>query len=122
MKVSDAKPTASDVAQVERSVKAWGAALSSKDVDGYLAHYASTFDPEGGMDLPTWREQRRQRVGKPGNISVELENLRVSTQGGTIRTDFRQKYRSANLKTSTMKTLEWGKENGRWLISREIAK
>ncbi|MCS6766068.1 MAG: hypothetical protein MO847_06425 [Candidatus Protistobacter heckmanni] len=122
VKVSDAKPTAADVAQVERSVKAWVAAWSSKDVDGYLAHYASTFDPEGGMDLPTWREQRRQRVGKPGNISVELENLRVSTQGGTIRADFRQKYQSANLKTSTTKTLEWVKENGRWLISREIAK
>jgi len=107
-------------AEVIKAVESWAAAWSRKDVRAYLTHYSRDFKTPGGQSLAAWEAERRQRIDKPGRIQVTVENLRVDFAGdqrATVR--FRQNYRSAGFKSSTGKTLEMVRRDGRWLIQQE---
>lgn len=106
---------------VRDSVAAWAQAWSRKDANAYLSFYAPSFVVPGGRTRSAWEAERRQRVGgKPGKISVELENVRVELKGDTAKVDFRQHYRSYNFDASAEKTLELIQDGGKWRIRREI--
>lgn len=121
----ETKPTAKDngdtvTSDITRAVKSWAAAWSSKNVRSYLAHYAHDFRTPDGMSRSAWEAERAQRINKPGPITVNVDNLRVSIEGNDIATArFRQHYKSANLKTSSNKTLVLVRQNGKWLIQQE---
>lgn len=106
--------------EVTEAVQSWAAAWSKKDVKGYLGHYASDFRTPGGLSRAKWETERTQRITKPGSIVVSVGDLRVTTDSAeqaTVR--FRQVYQSANLKTSSGKTLVLVRRDGRWLIQQE---
>lgn len=105
--------------EVGKAVDAWRSAWSRKDVKAYLAAYADNFQTPGGVPRSTWEAERRQRITKPGTISVSLENLRIEINGDTAIARFRQDYRSNHLKTKSNKVLHLRKQNGRWLIEQE---
>ena len=106
---------------VRDSVAAWAQAWAHKDASAYLSFYAPNFVVPGGRSRSAWEAERRQRVGgKPGKISVELENVRVELKGDTAKVDFRQHYRSYNFDASADKTLELIHDGGKWRIRREI--
>ena len=116
---SVAKP-ADAVAEVARTVEAWAAAWSKKDVNGYLACYAKDFQTPGGEPRAAWEAERKKRVAKPGTIQVTVENLRVIADGADRATvKFRQYYRSSALKTGSNKVLVLVKHEGKWLIQQE---
>jgi tetratricopeptide (TPR) repeat protein len=101
-------------------VEHWAAAWSRKDVGAYLAHYARDFQTPGGVSRANWEAERRQRIGKPGEIAVSVEDVRVTPEGADKATArFRQNYRSANLKTSSSKALLLVRQDGKWLIQQE---
>ncbi len=106
-----------DVVQV---VNAWAQAWSKKDVDGYLAFYASDFRTPKGESREDWEKSRRHRIAAPKTIAVTVQAPKVSLQGDKANVTFRQGYRSDVLpaRTST-KTLVLTKANGRWLIQQE---
>ena len=111
---------ASAQTEVAKTVEAWAAAWSRKDVRAYLAHYARDFKTPGGQSRPAWETERRQRIDKPGGIQVTVDDLHVSFDGdqrATVR--FRQNYRSVGLKSSIGKTLDMVRRDGRWLIQQE---
>ena len=57
---------------------------------------------------------------KPGDIEVNLENLKVvSVSGDRATVKLRQHYRSANLSTSSNKTLNLMLQDGKWVIVQE---
>ncbi|PKO84283.1 MAG: DUF4440 domain-containing protein [Betaproteobacteria bacterium HGW-Betaproteobacteria-11] len=106
-------------AEVSKAVDAWRSAWSRKDVKAYLAAYAGTFQTPGGIPRSAWETERRQRITKPGAISVSLENLRIEIKGDTAIARFRQNYQSGNLKTKSNKVLHLLRQNGQWLIEQE---
>ncbi len=106
--------------EVSRAVESWAAAWSNKNVKVYLAHYARDFRTPNGESRAAWEAERSQRINKPGPISVTLDDLRITADGGDRATArFRQHYKSANLKTSSHKTLVLARQEGRWLIQQE---
>ena len=115
-----AKPATDVHLDVARMVAAWAADWSHKDVKAYLGHYAADFKTPGGAARSAWELERTQRIRKPGPIQVDCEDIKLAAASGdraTVR--FRQNYKSAGLKSSSTKTLELVKRDGRWLIEQE---
>jgi tetratricopeptide (TPR) repeat protein len=118
--VPPAKVAGDATADVTRTVEGWARAWSKKDVKAYLAYYARDFKTPDGEPRAKWEADRAQRVNKPGAISVGVEGLRVTPEGGDKATArFRQNYKSATLKTSSGKTLALVRQDGKWLIQQE---
>lgn len=100
-------------------IQSWAKAWSSKDVDGYLAHYAPDFTPSS-MSRQDWAAQRRERILAPKEISVTAQDIQVTASTSKRATvKFRQTYESDRLKSSSSKTMELGLIDGKWLILRE---
>ena len=105
---------------VRKTVEAWAAAWSRKDVKGYLSYYAKDFKVPGGGSRSAWETERSQRITKPGPIKVSVEGLKVVADGSDrVEARFRQQYVSASLKSGSGKTLVLVKQGNRWLIQQE---
>lgn len=112
--------TPAQAAAVTKAVQSWAGAWSKKDVKSYLGHYARDFEPPKGLNRKAWEEERNQRLTKPGEIEVNLENVKVvSVSGDRATVKLRQHYRSANLSTSSNKTLNLVLQDGKWVIQQE---
>jgi len=106
-------------ADVAKAVERWASAWSNKDVKGYLSQYAAGFQTPGGAARSAWEQERTQRITKPGKIEVDIADLDVSVDGDKATAKFRQHYRSANLNTSSNKTLVLVRNGGKWQIQQE---
>ncbi|MDP1848283.1 MAG: outer membrane protein assembly factor BamE, partial [Solirubrobacteraceae bacterium] len=108
-------------ADVLKSVQAWSAAWSAKNVNGYLAAYMPDYKPQG-MSRKAWEKQRLERISKPKVIEVELSEISVSVQDDShASASFAQRYRSDLYRDSTRKTLQLKKVGDVWLIDSEQA-
>ena len=118
-----AKPkdeTPAQAAAIGKAVQSWAGAWSRKDVKAYLSHYGREFEPPKGLNRKAWEDERNQRLTKPGDIEVNLENVKVvSVNGDRATVKLRQHYRSANLSTSSNKTLNLMLQDGKWVIMQE---
>jgi tetratricopeptide (TPR) repeat protein len=114
-------PAATDgTAEVMKAVNAWAQAWSNKDSNAYLAHYAKDFKTPGGEPRAQWEKGRRERIAAPKSIHVGIEQPKVTMKGPQeASVSFRQSYRSDKLKTTSRKTLDLVKADGRWLIREE---
>ena len=130
-KVEAAKPveldkpanTGADEEQnINDAVNNWAKAWSSKDLDKYFASYADNFKPAKGESRKAWAATRRDRVSKPANISVELNNQKVVLDGAdNAKVSFKQTYSAGGKPIRTNKTLMLKKTSGAWLIEQEVA-
>ncbi len=112
--------TPAQAAAITKAVQSWAGAWSKKDVKSYLGHYAKDFEPPKGLNRKAWEDERSQRLTKPGDIEVNLENVKVvSVSGDRATVKLRQHYRSANLSTSSNKTLNLVLQDGKWVIQQE---
>lgn len=120
-----AKPAAPQASQtnpaIEAAVARWAKAWSARDVDAYLAAYASDYTADG-LSRNAWEAQRRVRVGGPRFVDVQLSDLAVDQQGDTAIATFRQAYRSDRFSSTVTKTLKLVQKNGQWLITEEDSK
>jgi hypothetical protein len=118
--VEEPKPAVDPGAEVLAAVNGWAKAWSSKDADGYLAHYNKNFKTPGGQPRQAWEKARRERITAPKSISVDVESPKVTMQGNDrASVAFRQNYQSDVLKATSRKTLVLVKADGRWLIEEE---
>lgn len=118
--VADNKPADDQQQAIVDAVNAWADAWSDKNIDRYLESYASDFKTPGGESRKQWESVRRERVGKPGKISVKLSNIQVAMEGdSSAKVVFRQGYKASGMDTSSNKTLNLVKEGNRWLIKQE---
>jgi Flp pilus assembly protein TadD/ketosteroid isomerase-like protein len=106
-------------AQVAAAVDSWAKAWSSRDVKGYLAHYAPDFEVPGGISRSAWEKQRNERITKPKSIEVDAKVLNTRVDGNEATVTIRQGYKSDALKTNSTKTLKLVKNGERWLIKQE---
>lgn len=115
-----AKPAAQvAAAEVESAVNAWAAAWQKQDMPRYLNAYSEKFVPADGTSLDKWKEARRVRIVGKDNITVSLQNVRVSVDGDQATAKFRQRYVAGSLNSTTRKTLALRHEKGSWRIVRE---
>lgn len=105
--------------EVTAAIEAWAKAWSSQNLEGYLGAYGKDFTPGGKQTRKSWEDERRARIMGKAHISVKVEDLQVSANGNKATARFRQHYNAGALKTSSRKTLEMGKDQGRWTILRE---
>ncbi|MDO8810446.1 MAG: tetratricopeptide repeat protein [Gallionella sp.] len=105
--------------EVLKTVNAWAAAWSAKDVKKYLSFYAPDFKTPDGEKRADWEAARKERISKPKSIQVGIGNATVSFNGNHATVKFRQSYQAKHLKTSSNKTLLMMKSNGSWLILEE---
>ena len=104
---------------VSAAVQAWARAWGDKDLNGYFAAYAKNAVPSGKQSRKEWEADRRARIEGKSRISVKVHDLKVSTTGDSATARFRQDYSAGSLQTSSRKTLEMSKVQGRWVIVRE---
>jgi len=116
---SAAQPAAAN-AGIEAAVTRWAQAWSARDVDAYLAAYASDFTAVG-MTRANWEAQRRARITAPKSIDVQISDLKIEQQGDTASATFRQAYRSDRLNSTVTKTLKLALQNGQWRIVGETS-
>ena len=105
--------------EVEAAVRTWAGAWSSKDMNGYLGAYASSFAPPSGQARKAWEADRRARIEPRARIGVDVSNLEVTVEGDKATARFRQDYTSDTLNVTSRKTLDMVKSGNRWLIVRE---
>ena len=103
--------------EVEASIRAWLAAWSKKDLNGYFSFYGKDFNP--GKSRKAWEEERRSRIQGKRNISIKISNLKISTSGGKAQATFRQDYRADGLSIGGTKQLELVRSGNTWLIVKE---
>ncbi len=108
-----------DAKDAELAVRAWAAAWSAKDMAAYLGAYGKEFVPPANQARRAWEDDRRARITGKASISVKLENLSVSVNGGRAVAKFRQDYKASGLVVSSRKTLDLVKTGSAWLIARE---
>jgi tetratricopeptide (TPR) repeat protein len=107
---------------VVKAVNDWAQAWSKRDVDGYLAHYAKDFKTPAGESRADWEKSRRSRIEGAKSIQVAVDSPKVTMRSPEqASVSFRQTYRSDKLNTTSRKTLELVKADGRWLIREEKA-
>lgn len=107
-------------ATVLKTLNDWAKAWSSKNVSGYLGHYAKDFKVPGGENRSAWEKSRKERIGKPKSIQVAIESPRVTfSDASHASVTFRQAYKSDALSTSTQKTIVLVKTGDKWLIQQE---
>jgi hypothetical protein len=110
----------SPMAEVKQVVLDWSSNWSARDINAYLAAYASDFTPTDGRSLDTWRELRRMRLSQSGNIKVTITDLVVDmTDTRNARATFIQSYQSDRYSDLVKKSLFLRLENNHWLITRE---
>jgi tetratricopeptide (TPR) repeat protein len=106
--------------EVLKTVQAWADAWSKKDVDGYLAFYASDFKTPKGQARADWEKARKERIAAPKRIQVRIESPKVTLKGeDSAVVSFRQHYRSDNLQSNNSKTLILVRAEGKWRIQQE---
>lgn len=119
-----AKPAPAPAAassNVETAINNWAQAWSRRDVNAYLAAYASDFT-SGGMTRSAWEAQRRDRITAPKTIDVQISDLKIEQQGDTASATFRQAYRSDLLRSTVTKTLKLALQDGQWRIISETSR
>lgn len=105
--------------RVAGQLEAWRQAWESKDSGRYLAFYGSAFVPAGNKPRAAWESDRRAKLGKKGEIKVQLGSPSVSVGGEVVQVTFEQRYQSGNYSDVVRKQLEWVKEGSDWKIRRE---
>ena len=109
--------------EVLKTVHAWAAAWSAKDVNKYLSFYAADFKRPGGENRAAWEANRKERISKPESIQVDISNVTVKFGDANHATvKFRQSYRASHLQTSGNKSLLLVKSGANWLIQEERTK
>ncbi len=110
----------SDFDAIDPFLQAWTEDWERRDLEAYLAHYSSEFQPSNGLNRATWRDQRRNSLLKPAFIDVNLNNIQKrSTGAASAQLTFYQTYRSNIYSDQVVKILDLRWEDERWKILKE---
>ncbi|HSH72238.1 MAG TPA: outer membrane protein assembly factor BamE [Methylophilaceae bacterium] len=104
---------------VAAQVTAWAAAWRKKEVDKYLSFYADKFSPDGVPSKKAWVAQRKSRLSKPGEISLDLDGIKTSIDGKQAKVTFVQRYSSNGYSDNVSKALLLQRIGSNWLIVKE---
>ncbi len=120
---SAAAPTLVNSANLEtlliESVKSWAQAWSNQEFAAYIDFYS----PQYRANFKThqlWLEQRRSRIMRPGNITVEVSDIQVRRRNENHATiDFEQAFDSTRYSDRVKKRLRFNRSGSEWQITEE---
>lgn len=114
------QPAQSSEEQVVAATNAWAQAWRVRDEDAYIAAYASSFRPQGGLNRAEWEKRRRLLLGLSRNIDLKLDSISAEMQGDKkALVTFNQFYTSDSYQDAVIKQLRLILVDGRWLIEEE---
>lgn len=106
----------------EAFVRRWADAWQRQDVPAYLDAYVPGYVDAPAGDHASWRALRRERVGGPAFIEIELDGLEVRRPGPAVAlVEFDQRYRSDTFADRTRKLLLLRAGPEGWRIQREYS-
>lgn len=109
-----------DDAQIRNAVNAWAQAWAAQNVSAYLNAYSDDFVPASGQSQSAWKRVRRERITKPNDIHVGIEDLQIQTTGeNSANAYFTQTYKTSSYHDRVSKTLDLKHEHDGWRIVRE---
>lgn len=107
---------------VAEALKAWSLAWSGRNAQDYLGAYAPGFSPADGTTRAAWESRRKHALARSKDISIDLRDIKLTVKDAKhASTVFKQAYRSEQYEDNVLKTLEWERIEGRWLIVSEIS-
>jgi hypothetical protein len=107
---------------IQRTLDAWRKAWSSRQIGDYLEHYSARFAPADGLSHAAWQRQRRERLGKARDLSIDIADIQfLKLTGERAEISFRQAYKAHNFAETSRKSLSLELENGAWRIVRETS-
>lgn len=104
---------------IEGAIERWAHDWERKDIDAYLGHYSPEFQPSNRLSFNAWVQQRRERLSRPGDISVQISTPDIRVDGERATARFVQNYTGGGLKLSETKIVELERRDQRWLITSE---
>jgi outer membrane protein assembly factor BamE len=114
------QPAQTQEEQVLAAMNAWAQAWRVRDEDAYIAAYASSFRPQGGLSRAEWEKRRRLLLGLSRNIDLKLDSASAEIQGEKrALVTFNQFYSSDSYQDAVIKQLKFVLVDGRWLIEEE---
>ncbi len=120
---ADSTPTAITFANQEtlliERVKLWAQAWSGKDFAAYTEFYSSQHRAKFNTHQQ-WLAQRRSRILRPGNISVDVSDVQVKWRSENRAViDFRQAFKSPGYRDLVVKRLTFSLLGSQWKITEE---
>lgn len=106
---------------VRAVVEAWRKAWESRDPERYFSFYSKRFHPRHGSRA-AWERHKRRVLARAGRITVKVDHLRLSVEGGRATARFDQTYRSRRYRSVDRKELVLLREEGGWKIVREVTR
>ena len=113
-------PAASNAAaEIRDQLAAWREAWSKRDVNAYLAFYAPGFKGREAS-AEKWQASRKRVIENASGIAINLGEPDIQPAGpDRASATFTQRYRASNKTDSGIKTLQFRRIDGRWLIEQE---
>lgn len=106
--------------QVMAALNAWANAWKSRDEEAYLAAYAASFKPAGGLTRMEWEKRRRLLLGLARNIDLRIDGHAFESIGeDKAQVSFRQYYRSDSYQDAVIKQIKFVRVDNLWLIEDE---
>jgi len=113
--------------EVQAFVRGWVEAWEARDLERYMAHYATDFEGVNyskGTGFRTlsyvqWKADKQVKFDRANWIRVELTNLHIEVAGAQAKVTFAQRYRSNVYEDKGTKTLILKRDLDRLLIVRE---
>ncbi len=101
------------------SVKLWAKAWTDKDFAGYAGFYSSRHRAKFETH-EQWLAQRRTRILRPGEINVNVSDLRIKWRSdNSAIIDFTQAFESPRYSDRVVKRLGFERSGAQWKITEE---
>lgn len=114
-------PAEQDKQLVEKAMRDWAKAWSSRNMVAYYDAYAPDFKGKSAS-RKAWEQERRDRITGKKKINVSLSDLRVKVNGNKASVRLRQDYNSDALSVKSSKNFELVKNKaGDWQITQEAS-
>ena len=103
---------------VSKHLEKWVRAWEKQDIELYLSFYSKEF--KGSKERHAdWRTSRQAAFKRPTNISIQLQNIQISQNKGTVEINFTQIFKSDGYSDIGIKELVWVKNGSDWRIIKE---
>ena len=103
---------------VSKHLEKWVRAWEKQDIELYLSFYSKEF--KGSKERHAdWRTSRQAAFKRPTNISIQLQNIQISENKGTVEINFTQTFKSDGYSDIGIKELVWVKNGSDWRIIKE---
>lgn len=115
----EAKKLQKEAEELDDFVESWRRHWEGKEIDAYMSHYSPRFTA-GSRNWESWKNHKKRLAKKYKKIGVEIENLQLIKNNGTVLARFDQRYRTAFFESFGEKRLYLERGGNQWKIVGEF--